>query len=43
MLHRWDTDKTALREGRPNLSHFLELMRANPAVEQVLASQPPRT
>ena len=42
MLHRWDTDKTALREGRPNLSHFLELMRAHPAVEQVLAAQPPR-
>ena len=42
MLHRWDTDKTALREGRPNLTHFLEVMRAHPVVEQVLASQPPR-
>ena len=42
MLHRWEIDKTALREGRPNLTHFLELMRAHPVTEQVLAAQPPR-
>ena len=42
MLHRWDTDKTALRQGRRKLTALLEELRAHPVVDAVLASQPPK-
>ncbi len=42
MVHRWDTDKTALRENRPKLTALLAELRTHPVVDAVLSSQPPK-
>ena len=42
MVHRWDTDKTALRTNRPKLAAFLAEMRDHPVIDKVLSSQPPK-
>lgn len=39
MLTRWDLDRKALREGRPNLTRFLDLIRARDTVASVIADQ----
>ena len=39
-LTRWDFDKTKLRNGRPNLTNFLDKLRSRPSVTRVLSQQP---
>ncbi len=39
MLLRWDLDKTALREGRPKLTSFIDTMRHRPSVDKVISMQ----
>ena len=39
-LTRWDLDKSRLREGRPNLKAFLDILRSRDAVRKVLNAQP---
>ena len=41
-LTRWDFNKTRLREGRPNLKSFLDVLRSRESVEKVLSNQPKR-
>ena len=42
-LTRWDFDKTKLRNGRPNLTNFLDKLRSRPSVSRVLSQQPKKT
>ena len=39
-LTRWDLNKTKLREGRPNLTAFLDKLRSRDSVDRVLSNQP---
>ena len=39
MLTRWDLDRAGLRNGRPKLTAFMELMRAHDSVARVIANQ----
>ena len=41
-LTRWDLDKSRLREGRPNLKVFLDILRSRDSVQKVLNAQPKR-
>ena len=41
-LSRWDLNKVRLREGRPNLTAFLDKMRSRDSVDKVLKNQPKR-
>tara|TARA_B100000902_G_scaffold399211_1_gene469017 strand:- start:1021 stop:1647 length:627 start_codon:yes stop_codon:yes gene_type:complete len=38
-LMRWDLNKTKLREGRPNLARFLNVLRSRSSVDKVLLNQ----
>ncbi len=41
-LTRWDLNKSRLRENRPNLNAFLDLLRSRESVKRVLNNQPKR-
>ena len=41
-LTRWDLDKSRLREGRPKLKFFLDILRSRDSVQKVLETQPKR-
>ena len=42
MMSRWDLNKNKMRNNRPKLTNFLEIMRNRSSVNKILKSQPKR-
>ena len=40
MMSRWDLNKNKMRNNRPKLTNFLEIMRSRNSVDKILKSQP---